>query len=133
MSRFSINGKVYSTSALDEVPLRDLILFNTQAAEMGLSERWNDIERIATDFATLTPKQADQHPDKLLVFAVTIWVSRRMAGEDLTFGQAVDIPLSSLQMIPDPADKKPKANPTKGPKRQVSAPASDQPADAPVA
>jgi hypothetical protein len=128
MARFSLNGKVYTTSAIDEVSLKDLVRFNTEAADMGLRERWNDIERVATEMDAMTPKEAEQHPDKLLVTAVTIWVARRVAGEDLSFGDAIDLPLSKITWIPDPEDKKPvKANPTKGPKRSVSAPADDQP------
>lgn len=127
MARFSIDGKVYSMSAIDAVSLKDLILFNTQAADMGLAERWNDIERISTEINAMSTDEAEAHPSKLLMFAVTVWVSRRLAGEDLSFGEAIDIPLSSVTVLADPSDRQAKANPTKERKPKVSAPAGDPP------
>lgn len=121
MARFTIDGKVYTLGAVDDISLKDLVLFNTQAADMGLTERWNDVERVATEINALTPEQAESHPDKLLMTAVTIWVARRLAGDDLSFGDAIDLPLSKVKWIADPGDKKAKTNPTKPRKPQASA------------
>jgi hypothetical protein len=111
MARFVIDGKTYTTTALDEVPLKDLIRFNTEAADMGLRERWNDVQRAAVEMDGMTSAEAEDHPDSLLVMAVTIWVSRRLAGEDLAFGDAVDVPMNQIKFLADPGDRK---GPTKG-------------------
>jgi hypothetical protein len=111
MARFVIDGKTYTTTALDEVPLKDLIRFNTEAADMGLRERWNDVQRAAVEMDGMTETEAEDHPDSLLVMAVTIWVSRRLAGEDLAFGDAVDVPMNHIKFLADPGDRK---GPTKG-------------------
>lgn len=118
MARFKIGTKVYTTAALDEVSLRDLVLFNTQAADMGLAEKWSDVERIAGEFDAMTEAEAEGHPDKLLMIGVTVWASRRGAGEDLSFGDALDFPLSQLDFLPEPEDRKPgKPKGSKGPKK----------------
>ena len=122
MARFKIGDRIYTTASLDEVSLRDLIKFNSQAAELGIAERWPDIERLAQVFDGLTEAEAEAHPDKLLLIGVTIWVSRRVAGEDLAFGDAIDIPLSQLEFIPDPEDRKP--GKAKGAKPRKSTPRS---------
>lgn len=107
MARFKIGSKVYTSAALDEVSLRDLVLFDNQSADMGWSKRWSDIERIATEWDALSVEEAETYPEKMTMIAVTIWVSRRVAGEDVTLDQALDIPLNSLDFLPEPEDKKP--------------------------
>ena len=107
MARFKLGDKVYSPAGLDEVSLKDLVLFNTQAADMGLAERWSDVESASMEIATLSERDAERHPGKHLVIAVTIWISRRAAGEDLSFGDAIDFPMSSIEFIADPEDHKP--------------------------
>lgn len=124
-ARFKIGTKVYTTAALDEISLRDLILFNTQAADLGLEERWADVERIATEMSNLDEAGAEAHPGKMLMIGVTIWASRRLAGEQVTLEQAVDIPLNSIAFLPATEDRKP--GPTKarkGPAKKATRPAS---------
>lgn len=135
--RFKLDGKVYSTASLDEISLRDLVLFNTQAEEIGLTRKWSDVERVAHELETLPAKEADLHPEKLLVIAVTIWASRRLAGDQLTFGEAIDFPTSHLEWLPEPEDRKPgkgkgaKKAPAKKSTR-TSAPAAAAPVAAPA-
>lgn len=121
--RFKLGDKTYETAGLDEVSLRDLVLFNTQAAEIGLASRWSDVEAAAEEFDSLTEEEVRRHPDNMLVMAVTIWITRRAAGEDLSFGDAIDIPISKIEILPDPGDHKPgKPRGAKKP-RKASAPA----------
>lgn len=107
MARFKLGEKVYSPAGLDEVSLKDLVLFNTQAADMGLAERWSDVEAASEEIAAMSERDAERHPGKFLVIAVTIWIARRAAGEDLSFGDAIDFPMSSISFIADPEDRKP--------------------------
>lgn len=105
--RFRLDGKVYSVGALEDVSLRDVMLFNTQAADMGLTATWADVERVAEEMSEADKDAAEKHPDALLMLGVTIWATRRIAGDEVTFGDAVDFPLSALVWLPDTEDRKP--------------------------
>lgn len=107
MPRFQIGETIYNTAALDELSLKDIVLFDSQAAEIGLDARWSDLEQAATDMSALSADEADRHPRKILVIAVTIWAARRMAGEQIKFGDAIDFPANSMRLLPEVGDKKP--------------------------
>jgi len=122
--RFRINGKVYDTSKVDQVSLRDVMLFNTQAEQMGLPERWADVERITQEMAELGD-DANAHPDAIVMFGVTVWACRRLAGEDVTLDEATNVPMSQIEVLE--AKKAPKdRQPKKGAKSKsrASAPAA---------
>ncbi|MCC7268778.1 MAG: hypothetical protein IT546_15770 [Caulobacteraceae bacterium] len=123
--RFRLDGKVYSVGALEDVSLRDVMLFNTQAADMGLAATWADVERIAEEMSAADKDEAEKHPDALLMLGVTIWATRRIAGDEVTFGDAVDFPLSALVWLPDTEDRKPgKGKARKGSKSKPKASAA---------
>lgn len=113
--RFRIGEKVYTTETLDEISLRDLMLFNRQAADMGLGATWADVERISAEIAALDENSVGTHPDMMLMVGVTVWASRRQAGDDVTFEQAVDVPLSKIVWLESPKDRQPKT-----PKKRAS-------------
>lgn len=126
--RIKIGDKVYPTVARDEISLRDLMLFNTQAEEFGVT--WGDVEQVMGEWEGLTEEQAERHPQKFLVIGVTLWMSRRAAGEDVTFSEAVDVNLADVDFLPEPQDKSPgkaKAAKKKAPKASglVAAPQPD--------
>jgi len=107
VARFKLHGKVYAMSALDEVSLKDVVLFNSQAEEIGLRRKWSDVERVAVEIAEMPPDEADAHPEKLLAIAVTIWATRRVAGDSVTFGEAIDFPMNAIDFLPDTEDRRP--------------------------
>ena len=107
MARFKLHGKIYTTAALDEVSLKDLVLFNSQAEEIGMARKWSDVERVTAEMSGLTTAEADQHPEKLLLIAVTVWATRRIAGDAVTFGEAIDFPMNAIEFLPEPEDRKP--------------------------
>lgn len=111
IARFKIGDRIYTTAALDEISLKDLMLFNSQAADMGLDKTWADVERLGQALAEMTADEAGQHPDALFLTGVTIWASRRAAGDEVTFGEAIDIKLKDLEFLPSTKDHRP--NPTK--------------------
>lgn len=120
--RFRLDGKVYSVGALEDVSLRDVMLFNTQAADMGLAATWADVERVSEEMSAADKDEAEKHPDALLMLGVTIWATRRIAGDEVTFGDAVDFPLSALTWLPDTEDRKPgKGKARKGSKSKPKA------------
>jgi hypothetical protein len=109
-ARFKIGARVYTTAALDEISLKDLIVFGREAEAIGLPAKWSDIERIASEAADLP--DGEEHPDALLLVGVTIWASRRAAGDDVTFEQSIDFPLKDLSFLPSPTDRE-EPGPTK--------------------
>lgn len=129
MARFKLHDRTYSTAALDEISLKDLLLFNSQAEDLGLRRNWSDVERVSEELANLPVAEADRHPERFLVISTTIWAARRVAGEDVTLAEAVDFEIKAIEFIPDPQDHK--SGKRKGAKK--SAPKSrPQKASAPV-
>lgn len=118
--KFSIAGKVYDAADLDRLSLKDILLFETQAAELGVIPElgrpmaWGDIGAISERIDALeTDVEKENDRGMVWMTAVTIWASRKLAGEDVTFEQAVDFPMRDLKFIPEPQDHKTaKVNPT---------------------
>lgn len=140
MRRFKIGDSetVYVMRSLDEVTLSENILFNAQAADLGIAERWHDVESAAYELALIdlvakvngadAEDVAERHPLGPLVFGTQLWLARRSAGENVTLEQAVDVRITDLTFLPEPEDKKSgKAKARKG-TRKVSAPAAEPPA-----
>jgi hypothetical protein len=112
--KFSIQGKVYDAADLDLVSLRDILLFEQQTKDMGREITWSQIGMWSEEFDALkTDKEKQEHPAAPWMTAVTIWASRRIAGEDVTFDEAVDFPMRDLHFIAEPKDRKKPANPTR--------------------
>ena len=127
MARFSIDGRMYNTASVDQISLKDLVLFKSQCADIGLPITWPEVERAVDEISVMSTKDAGNHPEFLTVIAVTIWISRRTAGDDLPFGDAIDVKMSSLTFLPEPEVRKP--NPTKRkPSTKASVPAVERPA-----
>lgn len=127
--RFRIDGRIYEAAALDQLMLKDILLFERDAAALGRPMKWGQIEAwakeldvyyetIANPRSTKAAKDeaeraAKDHEGAMWVIAMTIWASRRVAGETLTFEQATEFPMHQLEWLPDPQDRKVAANPTK--------------------
>jgi hypothetical protein len=108
MDRFKIGDQVYTTASLDELTLKDIILFDTMAENMGLSARWYDVEQAAYELQAMTDVDAaDRHPRKYLVIGVTIWAARRVAGEAAPFEDAIDFKMSDFTVLPSTEDRRP--------------------------
>lgn len=130
IARFKIGSTIYTTASLDEVSLKDLITFQSEMRDLGLDESWGDIEAAAEEMAEMTEAEAQNHPKSLLLFGVTVWASRRAAGEVIRFADAVDFPMKDLSILPSVDDRRP--GPTKGAaskakRPKASAPASEHP------
>lgn len=121
VARFQIDGKTYTTASLDEITLKDLLVFEVQVRELGLDVTWSDLQEKAAALAESDPDDPTTDRDGLLMMAATIWASRRMAGEDVTFAQAIDVPITKITFLPPTKDHA--AGPTRPrkPSREVSA------------
>lgn len=129
--RFRIHGTTYDTATVDQISLRDVVTFNAQAAEIGLGVTWNDVERISSEMAGMK-KSDDPHPEALVMFAVTVWAARRIAGEDISLGEALDVPMVDIEVIEapkGPKDHQPKKAKKASKSARASALAAVPPAD----
>lgn len=104
--KIKIGDQIYDAAALDELSLKTLLQLQRETADFGHPLNAADIQRISVELAALPDDQARaQHPDALWLTAVTIWAARKLAGEQVTFEDAIDFPLSSLTYLPDPQDR----------------------------
>ncbi len=114
--RFMLDGKIYSGVAVEDLSLRALLDLERESAELGRTIRTHDIETISDALAEcVTDEERSAHPDGPWLLAITIWAARRLAGDGLSFADAIDFPLSKIQFLPDPEDHKRPANPTRPP------------------
>lgn len=95
--RFKIKGVEYESATLEDVTLADVLRFPGQMAELraagalGAPESWNDAVELVARLALIDDLAArGRHPDAIWAMAVTVWASRRLAGEDVTVAQAAD-------------------------------------------
>lgn len=105
--RVSIKGKVYDVAQLDDVTLRDTLVFEAQMAELGRPMTWPDMLDIIAKLSQIEDEQErGRHPDATWSLAVTVWATRRLAGESVTIAEAADfrIPADIEWVVePDPS------------------------------
>lgn len=112
--KFKIGDKIYDGAAVDDLSLKMLLKLEKETTEFGHPLTHVDIARIAAELQELkTAKEQANHPDALWLTAVGVWAARNLAGEEVSFDQAVDFPMSALTFLPDPQDRKKPANPQK--------------------
>lgn len=127
--RFQIGEAIYNGTDLDLLSLRDILLFEKEAAELGRPLKWGEVQGWAQEIDELARAAADKkssaakrqasedairdHEGTLMVMALTIWAARKLAGDGLSFSDAIDFPMRDLRWLPSPEDRKVAANPTK--------------------
>ncbi|HEY2088600.1 MAG TPA: hypothetical protein VGH54_21595 [Mycobacterium sp.] len=134
--RFKIGTKTYNGADLDRLSLKDILMLENETAELGKPLKWTQVQEWEQDLDRLTRivvdetkskavrdaamKEREDHPGNIWVMALVIWSSRRLAGELISFGDAIDFPMKDLQFLPEPTDHKSSANPTKARPRKGS-------------
>jgi hypothetical protein len=102
-TRFKINGTVYAGQSIEDITLADAIMFDSYAAEAGWGVTLDQVEEMAAK-DSLTIRES------LIVTAVTVWLMRRAAGEDITLKDAAAVKASAIEEMPAAGDRKaPKA------------------------
>src|SRR5207248_3298287 len=117
---FSIGSKVYDIKDIEDLSLWLLLELQSETADTARPLNVAEVQQMSKPMDSLPNDDARKtHPDAPWLLGVTIWASRRMAGEDVTFREAIDFPMRQLTFLPAPADRK-KPDPTTRP-RQASA------------
>ena len=130
--RFKIGETTYDGAALDQLSLVDILSLEKGSAELGHVLKWsqvqdwvNELDRIVQVAADETRTKAvrdaamrehQDHPGVMWVMALMIWASRRLAGEVLSFEQAISFPMRDLEWLTDPEPQnraERRADPTK--------------------
>jgi hypothetical protein len=117
--KFKLHDKVYDLGTLDRLSLLDILMMEKETRELGNPLKWSDVLRIVAEVEALQPPagasaaevekakaKVGEHPDILWMSAITIWSSRRIAGEKVSFVEAIDFPQSDMSWIAEPQDKK---------------------------
>ncbi|MBK8399923.1 MAG: hypothetical protein IPL29_02280 [Propionivibrio sp.] len=95
---FFIDGREYEMSSIRRVTLRDTLTFNAEARRAGLGITWAGL--LALDEVTaLTIAERVNHEGTWLLMAAVIWSSRRSQGEDVSFLDAIDVPLEGHRVV----------------------------------
>ena len=131
--KFKIGTKIYDAADIDPT-LKDILLLEKECADMGRPVKWGQFQGWQDELRALAAKgdedAVQNHPEILWLMALTIWASRKAAGESVTFGEAIDFRMDDFDWLPEPEDHK-KPNPTKArPARKGSGRAVKTPASA---
>lgn len=111
---FFIDGREYEMSSIRRVTLRDTLTFNAEARRAGLGITWAGLLALVDEVTALTVAERVNHEGTWLLMAAVIWSSRRSQGEDVSFLDAIDVPLEDIEWFGDPQDEAPQDAP--GPK-----------------
>lgn len=108
--RIKIKDKIYDAASLNQVSLKDVLKFEQETEEFGHRLTWSEVQDMTSRVEAMSPEERGQSTEALWLTAVAVWATRRIAGEPVTFDQAIDFPAHELQLLPDPQDHKaPKA------------------------
>jgi hypothetical protein len=99
-----IEGKRYPVVTPSDATLSDLLAIKR---ETGLSV--TEVHEMSEVFDGLKGKALEaaieSHLDEFLwLQALTVWLSRKKAGDDVSFEEACDVPYESIREIPEPGD-----------------------------
>lgn len=103
----------YPVKTPDDLSLFDLIQLEQQTTAVGrtltmpvLVEMDHSIEQAVAAASGAAAKRAarENHPDAPWMLAVTIWASRRAAGDAVSFTEAISFPLRELALVPEDGD-----------------------------
>jgi hypothetical protein len=102
--KFVIDGKAFDAAEMDRLTGLDALALMKQTGfgVQTLARRLGELGE-QKDGAPLDPFDSEPHLRALFAF---MWLSRRMAGErNLTFDEACDFPIVSLDVVVDEADE----------------------------
>lgn len=125
--RFRIGATVYEASSILRLTLGQILDLERQTAALGRPLSWSQIKAMMKNLDGVTADDFAGHDDAPWVIALTVYSSRLAAGEQLTFGEAVDFPLEDLTILPATEDHS-RPGPTKA--RPGSGRAAAKPATA---
>lgn len=113
--KFKLKDTIYDASAIDKLTLKMGLQLQEESAAMGRRITLGELEDMSKALEAAPAAEQKNHPNAMWLTAISVWAARKLAGESVTFAEAVDFPLSDLTVLPDPKDHLP-------PKPRKSAP-----------
>lgn len=102
--KLKIGDKTYPQVGINDVSLLILIELERQTGRTI-----GDLKKLALKSAAMSPEEAAEFAESsegLMSSAMAIWLARRSSGERIDFLDAIDFPLSQLEYIEEPGDRK---------------------------
>lgn len=119
---FRIGDAVYEMASVRRVTLRDSLQFNAEARRENLGITWAGLLALVDEVSALPVAERVAHEGTWLLMAAVIWSSRRAQGEDVSFLDAIDVPLEDIAWFNDaPQDETPQDAPDPQMPRPASA------------
>jgi hypothetical protein len=105
-----IDDTVYDGQTIDALSIRHVLAFNRECAHKGFPTleapwTWQDVERIREEIAVMPKEDRERHPEGLLLTAISVWASRIVAGESVSFDEAISTPLERMHFVIEPGDR----------------------------
>lgn len=98
--KIHIGDKTYSTMGEGSASLSDLLRLQK---DTGLTRK--DLRLMRERVAALPQDEIEESEDALILTAVTVWLARRKAGEQLTMEEACDFPLGENTFEAEDSDE----------------------------
>lgn len=113
-----IKGKKYPLKTIEAVDLIDLLDLQAETKAMGRELTLAAIQDMERDIQKIKHKDPDtqgdlrgRHPDALWLMGLTLWSTRRCAGEDITFREAMKTSRADITYVAEADDPKMAADP----------------------
>lgn len=115
--------RYYQVKSAEEMSLFDLLRLERETTALGrpitlhaLDEMEDSIAAAQKGLTGAAKRLArENHPDAPWLFAVMLWAAQKGAGEDVTFEQAISIPMNEVGVIVEPGDPVDAPDPTRRP------------------
>ena len=100
-----IGGKRYPIKRVEDLELRHIAQLQHELASSEL-QRVTSLRTVAQIQAALKERngQPADGPEDLFLTCFIVWLSRVLAGEDLTLLEAISVPAASLRFVQEPSD-----------------------------
>jgi hypothetical protein len=107
--KLMIDGREYAAVDHSNASLLHLMDLKTQTAKLGLGPNGKGLGMAALQAIGTSSAEAQasgEVPEDADVWmAVMVFLTRRAAGENISFIDAIDVPLGSIEVVPEPGDE----------------------------
>lgn len=119
VDRIVLRGKTYTILKPSDLTLKMLLQLEIETEQFGKRMTLADFERLDAEWAAhrASTAGASIHPAAVWLVAVTVWASKRLAGEEVTFEDAIDFSFDEIKAVPTPQDRKPPAGRKAAPRK----------------
>ena len=111
--RFKINDVIYDPKAITTLSLRHIMSFNSFCERYQPEWSWSRVESVQKELEGLSSEERKTHPATIMLLTLSMWASMTASNKLVTFEDVVDMPIDSLEFLPDPQDHRQPDHPQK--------------------